>query len=55
MTSVLTSVLIAGLGNLFLGDDGFGIEVVRSLRHRYGGVWPHGVRVVDFGICGIDL
>jgi hydrogenase maturation protease len=51
----MTSVLIAGVGNFFLGDDGFGIEVVRNLRHRFGGVWPPGVRVLDCGICGIDL
>ncbi len=43
-------VLVAGIGNVFLGDDGFGVEVVR----RLGGRLP-GVRVVDFGIRGYDL
>ena len=45
-------VLIAGIGNIFLGDDGFGIEVVKRLAGR--GL-PEGVEVVDFGIRGMDL
>jgi hydrogenase maturation protease len=46
-------VLVAGIGNLFLGDDGFGPEVVRRLaeRHRL----PPGVRVADYGIRGMHL
>jgi len=43
-------VLIAGIGNIFLGDDGFGPEVLRRL-----GPQPDGVRAVDFGIRGVDL
>jgi hydrogenase maturation protease len=45
-------VLVAGIGNVFLGDDAFGVEVVARLQQR---VWPPGVRVVDFGIRGFDL
>jgi len=45
-------VLIAGIGNIFLGDDAFGSEVARRLQARH---WPAGVRVVDFGIRGFDL
>jgi hydrogenase maturation protease len=45
-------ILIAGIGNIFLGDDGFGCEVTRRLMMR---TWPEGVRVVDFGIRGFDL
>jgi hydrogenase maturation protease len=45
-------ILIAGIGNVFLGDDGFGCEVASRLRER---VWPDNVRVVDFGIRGFDL
>lgn len=45
-------VLIAGIGNIFLGDDGFGVEVVRRLATLE---LPAGVRVVDFGIRGLDL
>jgi len=45
-------ILIAGLGNIFLGDDGFGVEVVRRLAGRE---WPEGVQVKDFGIRGMDL
>lgn len=45
-------VLVAGIGNIFLGDDAFGVEVARRLARR--GL-PDGVRVVDFGIRGFDL
>jgi hydrogenase maturation protease len=44
--------LVAGIGNVFFGDDGFGVEVVRRLRER--GL-PEGIDVVDFGIRGLDL
>jgi hydrogenase maturation protease len=46
------SVLVAGIGNIFLGDDAFGVEVAQRLAR---GCLPHGVRVVDFGIRGFDL
>jgi len=45
-------ILIAGIGNIFLADDGFGCEVVKRLAER--GL-PEGVEVVDFGIRGLDL
>ncbi len=45
-------VLIAGIGNIFLGDDAFGVEVIQRLLGR---AMPDGVRVVDFGIRGLDL
>ncbi len=45
-------VLIAGVGNIFLGDDGFGVEVARRLAGRE---LPEGVEVGDFGIRGMDL
>ena len=45
-------ILVAGIGNIFLGDDGFGVEVVRRLAGRE---LPEGVEVVDFGIRGMDL
>jgi hydrogenase maturation protease len=48
----VTRVLIAGVGNIFLGDDAFGCEVARRLAAR---PLPDGVRVVDFGIRGVDL
>jgi len=45
-------ILIAGIGNIFLGDDAFGVEVAqRLLRRRL----PEEVRTVDFGIRGLDL
>jgi hydrogenase maturation protease len=45
-------ILIAGVGNIFLGDDAFGVEVVQRLAQR---PLPEAVRVVDFGIRGLDL
>ncbi len=45
-------ILIAGIGNIFLGDDAFGSEVARRLAAR---TMPDSVRVVDFGIRGLDL
>jgi hydrogenase maturation protease len=45
-------VLIAGIGNIFFGDDAFGVEVARRLAVR---PLPEGVRVFDFGIRGFDL
>lgn len=47
-----SGILVACIGNIFLGDDGFGVEVARRLltRRQRGGV-----RVVDFGIRGFDL
>lgn len=45
-------ILIAGIGNIFLGDDGFGSEVAQRLAHQQ---YPEGVRVVDVGIRGVDL
>lgn len=45
-------VLIAGIGNIFLGDDAFGVEVVKRLLTMG---WPESVRVTDFGIRGLDL
>ena len=44
--------LIAGIGNIFFGDDAFGSEVARRLMRE---PWPENVQVVDFGIRGFDL
>jgi hydrogenase maturation protease len=45
-------ILVAGIGNVFLGDDGFGVAVARRLASQR---LPEGVDVVDFGIRGMDL
>jgi len=45
-------VLVAGIGNVFLGDDGFGVALVERLAER---PLPPGVEAVDFGIRGMDL
>jgi hydrogenase maturation protease len=45
-------VLVAGIGNIFMADDGFGVAVAQRLAERE---LPAGVDVVDFGIRGMDL
>jgi hydrogenase maturation protease len=45
-------VLVAGIGNVFMADDGFGVAVAERLAERK---LPPGVDVVDFGIRGMDL
>ncbi|MEV7993561.1 hydrogenase maturation protease [Streptomyces sp. NPDC086077] len=44
--------LVAGVGNIFLGDDGFGVEAARLLA---GQELPPGVEVADIGIRGVHL
>jgi hydrogenase maturation protease len=45
-------ILVAGIGNAWLRDDGFGGEVARRLETR---ALPDGVTVADFGTGGLDL
>ena len=51
-------ILVAGIGNVFKGDDGFGVEVARALSkptdrdHR---ALPDDVEFIEFGIRGVDL
>ncbi|WP_441248073.1 hydrogenase maturation protease [Kitasatospora sp. McL0602] len=45
-------VLIAGVGNIFLGDDGFGVETVRRLA---GHPLPADVETLDVGVRGVHL
>ena len=47
-----TKILVAGIGNIFLGDDAFGSEVARRLMNE---TLPEEVRVTDFGIRSYDL
>jgi hydrogenase maturation protease len=47
-----SKILVACIGNIFLGDDAFGVEVFRHLAERS---FPEGVRITDFGIRGLDL
>lgn len=46
------NVLVAGIGNVFLGDDGFGVEVV---KHIHADSVPAGTTIADFGIRGVHL
>jgi hydrogenase maturation protease len=48
----MNRILIAGIGNIFFGDDAFGVEVAQALSRR---ALPPGVEVCDFGIRGYDL
>ena len=48
----MTRVLVAGVGNVFLGDDAFGVEVARELMRRPS---QAEVTVRDFGTRGLDL
>jgi len=48
----LRSILVAGVGNAWLRDDGFGGEVVRALQERE---LPDGVEIMDAGTGGLDL
>lgn len=45
-------VLVAGIGNVFMADDGFGVELARRLA---AAPLPPGVEVRDFGIRAMDL
>jgi hydrogenase maturation protease len=45
-------ILIAGIGNIFFGDDAFGVEVIKELTKS---PLPEGVNAVDFGIRSYDL
>ncbi|MEZ0229819.1 MAG: hydrogenase maturation protease, partial [Planctomycetota bacterium] len=49
------SILVAGVGDIFQGDDAFGVEVARALAQREGVRLRPDVRVVDFGTRGYDL
>ena len=51
--AVTARTLVAGVGNIILGDDGVGPEAIRHLGHHYDG--DDGVRVVDYGIGGMHL
>ena len=50
----MNRVLVAGVGNIFFGDDGFGVEVARRLTED-GPALPDGVQVGDYGTSGMHL
>ena len=52
LKAAVPRILIAGIGNIFLGDDAFGVEVARRLGASN---LPANVKVIDFGIRGYDL
>ena len=48
-------ILVACIGNIFLGDDGFGVEVAQRMLSRQNRPYAEHVQVIDFGIRGMDL
>jgi hydrogenase maturation protease len=50
--TIATKTMVAGIGNIFLSDDAFGVELARRLTVE---TLPEGVRVVDYGIRGMHL
>ena len=52
MSDRTRQILVAGIGNAFMGDDGFGGQVAQRLEQRE---LPAGVSVFDFGTGGLDL
>ena len=48
----MKKILVAGIGNIFFGDDAFGCEVVKALENN---VLPNSVKLIDFGIKTRDL
>ena len=48
----MSPILVAGIGNIFNGDDGFGVAVAQRMARREP---PAGVTIKDFGIRGLDL
>jgi hydrogenase maturation protease len=48
----MAQVLVAGVGNVLHGDDGFGVELAWRLARRD---WPPGVTVIETGIGGMSL
>jgi len=54
MSAEASPLLILGIGNVLLGDEGFGVHVVEQLRLNPGSL-PAGARLVDGGTLGIEL
>lgn len=44
--------MIAGVGNMFMQDDGFGSAVIKKMLHKN---FPEGVEIKDFGTGGLKL
>lgn len=47
------SILVLGVGNILLSDEGIGVRVIEALEQRY--VMPEGVDVLDGGTAGMEL
>lgn len=51
--AAIKSVLVLGIGNLVMSDDGVGVRVVQELQRSYN--FPENVKVIDGGTLGLDL
>ena len=49
----MNKILILGVGNLLMRDEGFGIHAIKYLREHY--IWPENTRLVDGGVMGLML
>jgi hydrogenase maturation protease len=52
VSTVRKRVMIAGVGNMFMQDDGFGGAVIKKMQHKN---FPEGVEIKDFGTGGLKL
>ena len=50
---MILSILVLGIGNLVMSDDGIGVRVIQALQERYR--FPAGVTLLDGGTLGLDL
>ncbi|QEM68391.1 HyaD/HybD family hydrogenase maturation endopeptidase [Geobacter sp. FeAm09] len=50
---IAPSILVLGIGNLVMSDDGAGVRVVQELQKRYR--FPPHVEIMDGGTLGLDL
>jgi hydrogenase maturation protease len=46
-------IIVLGLGNILLSDEGVGVRAIEQLQHDY--LLPPEVRVIDGGTCGMEL
>lgn len=49
---IKNELLILGIGNYLMGDEGVGVHFVRTLEHER---WPEGVKILDGGTAGFQL
>ena len=53
MNSPKPDILVLGIGNLIMTDDGIGVRVIQLLQERYS--FPENLAIMDGGTLGLDL